>query len=153
MLKQKGQSIVELTLITPLMLLALYVPFDFGMALYTASLAQNAVRDVARKASTKDGAAFNAGTLQTEIVNRMPSMAISPVATVIKSTSGPANCMQWVQASVTYTYSFAWYKFARLFSSAVPDSASVTRTTQMRLEFQPDSNGGTGPIVVVCTGA
>ena len=153
MRKQKGQSIVELTLITPLMLLALYVPFDFGVSLYTASLAQNAVRDVARKASTKDASDFNASTLQTEIINRMPRMASSPVATVIRRTSGPVDCMQWVQASVTYTYNFAWYKFARLFSSAVPDSTSVTRTTQMRLEFQPDRNGGTGPTVVVCTGA
>src|SRR5262249_57750760 len=46
--KQTGQSIVELTLITPLLLIALYIPADFGVAFLTAHLVQNAVREGAR---------------------------------------------------------------------------------------------------------
>src|ERR1700751_2256945 len=46
--KQMGQSIIELTLITPLLLIALYIPADFGVAFLTAHLVQNAVREGAR---------------------------------------------------------------------------------------------------------
>ena len=149
MRKQKGQSIVEITLITPLLLAALYVPFDFGLALYTASLAQTAVRDVARKAATKDAAGFNATALQNEVTSRLNGLAGSPVATVTKLTTGAAGCTQIVQASVTYTYTYSWYKFARLFGLTVPNnSGNVTRSARMRYEFQPDSNGG-----AVCTTA
>ena len=48
---QKGQSVVEITLIVPLLLVALYVPFDFGMTIFAGHLTQNAVRDGARIAS------------------------------------------------------------------------------------------------------
>ena len=149
---RKGQSIVELTLITPLLLVALYVPFDFGIALWTASLSQNAVRDVARKAANQDGAAFDATALQAEIIANTPAyVRSSATATVIRRTTNPADCMQYVQASVTYTYPYAWYRMARLFGLTVPANTSVTRTARMRYEFQPDSNGGAA--ATPCTAA
>jgi Flp pilus assembly protein TadG len=46
--KQKGQSVVELALITSLLLVALYIPADFGIAFLTAHLVQNAVREGTR---------------------------------------------------------------------------------------------------------
>jgi Flp pilus assembly protein TadG len=60
---EKGQSIVELTLITPLLLIALYIPFDFGVAFFAGNLTQNAVREVARIAATQAPSAFNATSL------------------------------------------------------------------------------------------
>lgn len=151
MKNQKGQSLVEMALITPLLLVALYVPVDFGIALWTASLAQNAVRDVARKAANKDGAAFDATALQAEVVAETPAyVRSSAVATVIRRTS-PAGCMQYVEASVTYTYTYAWYKMASLFGLTVPNDTSVTRTSRMRYEFQPDGNGGSA--ATLCTAA
>ena len=142
MRNQKGQSIVEITLITPLLLVALYVPFDFGLALYTASLAQSAVRDVARKAATADASTFNQTNLQNEIKNRLPGLAASPTATVTRLTTGAAGCTQVVQAQVQYTYNFTFYKFLRLFRLAPPNNQLITRAAKMRYEFQPDSNGG-----------
>lgn len=50
----KGQSIVEITLITPLLMVALYVPVDFGMMIFAGHLTQNAVRDGARIAAKTD---------------------------------------------------------------------------------------------------
>ncbi len=43
-----GQSIVELTLIVPLVLATLYIPADFGIAFFTAQMVQNATREAAR---------------------------------------------------------------------------------------------------------
>ena len=51
-LNRKGQSIVELALITPIVLVALYVPFDFGVSIYAGHLTQNVARDGARRAAT-----------------------------------------------------------------------------------------------------
>ena len=48
LLNREGQSIVEIALVTPLLLAALYVAFDFGFALFTSHLAQNAVREATR---------------------------------------------------------------------------------------------------------
>ena len=50
-LDRKGQSIVELALITPIVLVALYVPFDFGVSIYAGHLTQNVARDGARRAA------------------------------------------------------------------------------------------------------
>ena len=47
-IKQRGQTVVEISLITPLVLMALYVPADFGVAFLTAHLVQNAVREGVR---------------------------------------------------------------------------------------------------------
>ena len=47
----EGQSIIEITLMTPFLLVALYVPFDFGISIFAGHLTQNAVRDGARIAS------------------------------------------------------------------------------------------------------
>jgi hypothetical protein len=40
LLNSKGQSIVEIALMTPLILVALYVPFDFGMTIFTGHITQ-----------------------------------------------------------------------------------------------------------------
>src|SRR6516165_824936 len=56
---QKGQSIIEISLITPLLLIALYIPADFGVAFYLGNLTQNAAREGARIGSglSKSGSA------------------------------------------------------------------------------------------------
>ena len=48
----RGQSMVELGLIAPLLLIALYIPVDFGVALFKAHMAQKAAREAARHGTT-----------------------------------------------------------------------------------------------------
>jgi hypothetical protein len=45
---ESGQSIVEISLITPLILIALYIPVDFGVSFFVANLTQTAAREGAR---------------------------------------------------------------------------------------------------------
>src|SRR6516225_9564435 len=79
---QRGQSIVEITLITPLLLIALYIPADFGVAFYMGNLTQNAAREGARIGSglSKSGSVPNlifgstqADTVKTAVFNRLPN--------------------------------------------------------------------------------
>jgi Flp pilus assembly protein TadG len=129
-----GQSIVEISLITPLVLVALYIPADFGIAFYTAHLTQNAVREAARiGVSTKDP--FNAGEVADEAFTRLPSRLSSPTVTV--RFFGGSNCMQNVSVTAQGSYTYFFYQMMRLLGVSVPNTTSIMRTSQMRYEFQP----------------
>ena len=69
--RSKGQSIVEFTLLTPLMLAALYIPADFGIAFFTAHLVQNATREAARIGTVMNP--FIQITVENEATNRLPT--------------------------------------------------------------------------------
>jgi Flp pilus assembly protein TadG len=139
----KGQSIVELALITPLLLVALYVPFDFGMTLYTGHLTQNAVRDGARIAATTDllDTAL-ANNLATQVSGNLPALLLSKQVTVKYFATGAANCAQNVEVTAQGTYNFFWYRLIGLLRIAPRSSIPITRTTKMRYEHQPDANTG-----------
>jgi len=140
---QKGQSIVEISLITPLLLLALYVPIDFGMAMYQGHLTQNAVREVARIAATQAPTAFNSNALATELTNRLPKyVTVNGTPTITKFKTGSANCLQVVTVSVTVDYPFTWYKLAQLFR-VTTGSLQITRSTRMWYEYQPYNSSNT----------
>jgi Flp pilus assembly protein TadG len=142
LVKQNGQSIVEMTLITPLLLVALYIPADFGIGLLTAHLTQNAVREAARiGVSTKDP--FNstaASSVGDDAIANLPSRLISPAVTVRYYGAGAANCLQNVEVSAQGTYNFFLYQMMRMVGFSAPDSAVINRATRMRYEFQPVTN-------------
>ena len=96
-LNSAGQSIVEISLVTPLVLIALYIPADFGIAMFTAHLTQNAVREAARigVSAKTPFTGTSAGEIRTEALNRMPSRLSSKAATVTYYADGPANCAGW----------------------------------------------------------
>jgi Flp pilus assembly protein TadG len=135
---ERAQSIVEISLITPLLLIALYIPFDFGVSLFAAHLTQNAVREVARIAAAQDPTSFNVGSLRTELTNRLPRIVtVVGTPSITKFTTTPANCMDVVTVSATVQYRFFWYQLMRFFGATVPNTVNITRTTQMRYEYQP----------------
>ncbi len=135
---RKGQSIVELSLITPLLLVALYIPADFGIAFMTAQLTENAVREAARIGAVQDP--FNNAAIQTEALNRMPSALASKSATASLHTAGGAGCAQFVEVVGTGNYNYFLYQIIRLMGGSVSNTAPITRTARMRYEFQPSSN-------------
>jgi len=153
----KGQSIVEITLMTPIILVALYVPFDFGMTIFTGHLTQNAVRDGARIASSTDSMDdTKAATLATEVYGNLPQMLVSgspatKQVTVTLLAGGAADCAQVVEVRAQGTYNFFFYRLIGLLGMTPPNPIQITRTTRMRYEHQPDMNGGNGPTTDFCT--
>ena len=144
---QKGQSIVEMTLITPLLLIAMYVPVDFGISLFVGNLTQTAAREGARIGSglQLDGTVPNlifssaeAGFVKTEVFNRMPSYLTDTKVTVTFYSG--TNCMQFIEVTARGQYNFALYRLMRLFGGTVPDSMTISRTTQMYYKYQPYVN-------------
>jgi Flp pilus assembly protein TadG len=148
----KGQSIVEIALMTPLILVALYVPVDFGITIFTGYITQNAVRDGARIASTTDSMTnAKATNLATQVYNNLPERLVtgSPAikqATVNYYATGAATCAKFVEVQAQGTYDFFFYRLIGLIGFTPPDPIKITRTTRMSYEFQPNTN--TGP----CTG-
>ena len=155
----KGQSIVEITLMTPLVLLALYVPFDFGMTIFTGHITQNAVRDGARIASNWDPLDDSrADTVASEVYNNLPQLLISGSAATKRVTvnyyaAGAANCAKIVEVVAEGTYNFSLYRMMRLLGFSAPDGIAISRTTRMRYAHQPATNGGTGATTTLCSGA
>jgi Flp pilus assembly protein TadG len=145
-LNRKGQSIVELALITPIVLVALYVPFDFGVAIYAGHLTQNVARDGARRAATKDllDSAL-ATTLATQIAGNLPPLLTSGSTTkqvTVNYYATGANCAKSVEVIAQGTYNYFWYRLIGFLGLAPQSQLGIVRTTKMRYEFQPDTNSG-----------
>jgi len=144
---QRGQSIVEISLITPLLLIALYIPVDFGVSFFMGNLVQTAAREGARIGSglQKSGNVPNllfssaeANTVKTEVVSRLPSYLTNKTVTVT-FYSGTA-CMEFVQVNAQGQYRFFMYQLIRLFGGNAPNSLTISRTTQMHYKYQPYVN-------------
>jgi Flp pilus assembly protein TadG len=144
---QRGQSIIEITLITPLLLIALYIPADFGIGFYMGNLVQNAAREGARIGSglQKSGnppnlvfGSANAITVKDAVFNRLPGVLDNKLVTV-KFYQG-TTCMNFIEVTAQGDYNFFLYKLMGLFGSTVPDSVTISRTTQIRHDYQPYTN-------------
>jgi Flp pilus assembly protein TadG len=147
--KQKGQSVVELALITPLLLIALYIPADFGVAFLTAHLVQNAVREGARIGSgltsgdpSKPIDTGQGTTIKNAVFARLPQRLSGASVDVKYYFEGEAaTCMQVVEVTATGTYDYSLYHLMGLIGVTVPPSAPISRTTQMRYNYQrPENN-------------
>jgi Flp pilus assembly protein TadG len=136
----RGQSTIEISLIAPLLMMALYIPTDFGITLFTAHLTQNAVREAARiGVSSKDpfdnAAADSVGD---EVLSRLPALLGSATATV-RYYAGGLNCSQYVEVSGGELTIFSVSVDAPgwLYGSGY---IQIDRSTTMRYEFQPLTN-------------
>jgi Flp pilus assembly protein TadG len=146
----KGQSIVEISLITPLLLAALAVPADFGVAFLAGNLTNTAAREGARIGSenAKSGGVdtdrdFNtadAATVKDTVVARMPSYLTSRSVTVKFYENAPANCLETIEVTASGNYNFYFYQVLRLFGATVPSYRTISRTSQFAYRYQPYTN-------------
>ena len=153
-LNRKGQTIIELTLITPLLLVALYVAFDFGIMIFTGHIVQNAARDGARIASKIRALNDTAATgVADQVWARLPNLLVEPTkqVTVNYYSGTPANCAEFVEVVAEGNYDFTLYRMVRLFGGTVPSTVVISRTTRMSYEFQPYLNGGVTGAPTFCS--
>jgi len=143
--KSKGQALVEFTLVFILLLIVAWIPADFGLALYTGQLAQNAARDGARIAAADPNlvsgncdmpcsSAPNGSALQAA-ANRLSS-ALLPGAHIDVTLQGGSSCNRLVTVTITGSYSFFFYRILRFLGVSAPTSVALTRQTSMRWEHQ-----------------
>jgi len=147
---QRGQSVVELALVTPLLLVALAIPFDFGIALFMANLTQNAAREGTRIGAElqKTGGSdpnFNytateSTTVKNAVLSRMPNSLTNKTVNVKFYEGTAPTCVEYVQVTAQGNYNFFLYQLLRLLGFGAPNSILISRTTQMRYTYQPFDN-------------
>lgn len=149
---RKGQSIIEISLITPILLVALYIPADFGIAFFTAHLTQNAAREAARIASisAECGTSPCVGTVTEsscpgtnsvvkEVCSRLPARLTGPLSikTTLTGSLGD-KCLRLVKVEVTGNYDYFLYQLIRLIGVTLTNNnTSITRAAELRYELQP----------------
>jgi Flp pilus assembly protein TadG len=141
--RSNGQSIVELTLIVPLVLVILYIPADFGIAFFTAQMVQNATREAARIGASMNP--FVAATVENEATKRLPGgkFVTSSVSATLNGSS-TSTCMRRVVITVSGSYSLFWYRLLNLLipGTVTDTSLPITRSTAMRYDSQALTNTG-----------
>jgi Flp pilus assembly protein TadG len=153
--RQKGQSIVEISLITPLLLLALCVPADFGIAFFVGNMVATAARDGARIGSglAKPAAGGDeqytsamATTVKNGTFALMPTASNPRIAarrvrvTFYEGTAVPQDCMEVIEVTAEVDYNFFLYQILNLFGGSIQNPVTIARTTQMRYNYQPFNN-------------
>jgi hypothetical protein len=151
--KNKGQALVEFTLVFILLLVVTWIPADFGLAFYTGQLALNASREGARIAAadpnltsqtgncTMPCSSAPAGSILAETAARVSS-ALLPGAqiSVTYPAPGGGTCSQQVRVQVSGNYNFFFYRILRLFAGNAAvggsNSINIVHATDMRWEYQ-----------------
>ena len=144
---ERGQSIVEISLITPLLLVALYIPVDFGISFYVGNMVANAAREGARIGSglPKTGgggtpvySSAEADQIRNYVrdVVKVPRWLTPSSRKLFVSFYDGATCIQFVEVKVQGDYNFFLYQIINLFGGSAPPSVLITRTTRMRYNFQ-----------------
>ncbi len=141
----KGQSVVEFTLIFVLLLVVAWIPADFGLAFYTGQLAMNAARDGARIAAadralvnancTMPCSSATAGTPLRAVADRLSSALMSG-ATINIALDPAGTCDRLVTVTISGPYNFFFYRLLRMMGANAPAAVTITRVTSMRWEHQ-----------------
>jgi Flp pilus assembly protein TadG len=156
----QGQSIIELTLITPLLLAALYVAMDFGILFFTSHYTQNAVREAARIGAIMPDCAIDStvpcvgtvtqlcsaatATLVREACNRLPqALTAASVTVTLTGSYYPATCMRELKVTASGTYNYGLYRAMALMGFPVSPTTPVARYADARYQGQPVTVTGT----------
>jgi hypothetical protein len=154
----KGQSIVEIALITPLLLAALYIAFDFGIALFTSHLAQNAVREGTRIGAILPDDCVNPPGCTThppgksvttasatcpvaspvpnnrhvikETCDRMPSLLTGATVSVTLSGKIGDECRRMITVSVAGSYNYGLYNLIAFVAAPLSGAAKTLSITR-----------------------
>jgi len=145
-----GQSIVEVALITPLLLAALVVPADFGVAFLAANLVNTAAREGARVGSQvgktggvdtdRNFTTTEAAAVKNQVVAKLPGYLSNRSVTVKFYEGAPANCLETIEVTASGEYNYYFYQIMRLFGATVPNKSTISRTAQFAYRYQPYTN-------------
>jgi hypothetical protein len=160
LLGSKGQSLVEIALITPLLLVALYVAFDFGVALFTSHLTQNAAREAVRIGAILPDCSVVSGSptpscvtapkvgpvkctsadpVVQEVCTRLPTRLTenNPDVTVTLTGTMGDECRRMITVNVSGNYTYGLYNVMALFGASNPKTLTINRSANARYELQP----------------
>lgn len=127
-----GQTLVEFSMVLPILLLLLFAIVDFGRAFYTWNILTNAAREGARTASVQSDTA----TINTAVTNAMTGLtSSSPTLTrTYTGVQGAKGTTVSVQLSYQFTYVTPISPLLNLLGAGSLANPTLTSTSNMRLE-------------------
>lgn len=124
----RGQALVELAFLLPVLLLLIIGSIEFGRVFFLQNMAINAAREGARKAVVLSTSTWNIGTITTAVNNVITSSSIKQI--VITPTSAPTVKGQEITVSVKVRFNTIVPNFIFPFKNI----SSVTGRATMRYE-------------------
>ncbi len=125
----RGQSLVELALIAPILIVLMLGVIDFGRVYFAQVSVTNAARDGADYASQSATAAADLNGITqaalSDTGNLLNTSASNPTVTVITSNDSQGRLYADVKVHYTFTAIFSW--------PGLPSSMSVDRTVRARV--------------------
>lgn len=98
---QKGQSLVEMAIILPLLVLLVFGVFEFGRIMFIRNTLNFAAREGARRASISSP--LNVSTVQTQVNNSLPA-SLRTGLVVSVTPAAPAHGIDTVRVVVTVPF-------------------------------------------------
>ena len=130
-IKSRGQTLVEFTLLLPLILILVGGLTDVGLAFFVATSMENAVREGARLRAS----GMSETDAEAEILNRIPALGMftgTPTVDVTGPNAVGTSCtdaQQSVTATATGTYNYMFLNMVGI------SSTTMSRTATMRYEL------------------
>nr|WBU15379.1 TadE-like protein [uncultured bacterium] len=128
---ERGQALVELALVLPLLLLILFGIVDFGLGLSAKIQVTNAVRDGARQGIVYGQQVCSDPALQEQVKERVLDLAGDLVRTTIGDveiacgSSAPGSRPEWLEVGLSCTYNFFAPGISRIVSLDCGSSISM----------------------------
>ena len=128
--RERGQALVEFSMVMPIMLLLLFSLVDFGRAFYSWLLITNAAREGARVAATQ--------LPLTDVEARVygAASALDATSITISTTNVQGARGSTVEVDLTYSFSFVTPigDLAALVGGSSISAPAITGHSSMRLE-------------------
>lgn len=127
----KGQSIVEFTLLLPLLIILVGGLTDLGVAFLVSIGVQNSVREGARIAvTTEDLIGDDIGVLGA-VMDRIP--AIGQFSSIVVTNTAPSDATCQAEVTVTASGNYNFIFLGIIGFTSIP----ISRSTTMRYEDRP----------------
>ncbi|MGQ9553343.1 MAG: TadE/TadG family type IV pilus assembly protein [Anaerolineae bacterium] len=98
----RGQNLVELAIVMPLLLLILMGVIDLGRAFHAYIVEENAAREAARYGASHPSQLTGADSAEERAITEATNAGISPVTVNVQKLSGSDTT---IQATVSYQFS------------------------------------------------
>lgn len=98
----RGQNLVELAIVMPLLLLILMGVIDLGRAFHAYIVVENAAREAARYGASHPSQLTGADSAEERAITEATNAGISPVTVSVQKLSGSDTT---IQATVSYQFS------------------------------------------------
>lgn len=123
--RERGQSLVELGVLMPILLVIVLGAVDFGRAYHSSQSVANAARTGAQYAAVSTANAGNLSGITTAALQETGTLAHTPTVTASTGTDSRGESYARVTVSYAFTTMIAW--------PGLPHSVPMTRTVQMRI--------------------